>query len=1802
VRVFKKMLVTHSAGAWAALYHDKRLQIYSLHKAERVYVLPVEVDTMAFHPGEEPILAAATKNSVQIYGKKRGKFAQIQSVRAVNVSALIFSFEYLWCLAGRKLEGLMMTFQQRNFVHLSDEPDKSLTIPQKARNTTGMSACSRALALEAGTHLHIWCDEAFLPPLEHAAPIRESQWRSRQDGLVIVVLAGEGFYIWRESPLYDEMQFRLELMVYCGGIPKSIAIYEKIPKEYLYKPSHHRPSTLVPNTRYLKPLATMFVACTVGEIVKLFSVDLPEGKVLSYTFKDIAIPNAKRMIGLHVDHKIPFFVIETTHGDLEEWDATSHKLWALSTERGSPISIMSAHPSGILACICGNLIRWYDPPHKDIHVGREIVEGSWVDLAMIRSSSTAYPKAVAVNDEGEVYLIAPVTAGGSPKSIYEIANVPRAQRVFIRDDEEIILQGRETIQLGEISYGEVKGKIGTVTWHGRSTIPIPEGALVSVYQHSFATCIQGEAIVVDGRTIPTKERVMAIEYGGDSLAALFESGFIHLWSLNDGKMPIFLAKQRLPRAQRKQFEDTNEGGAFRSWNVQGPVSISASAAHSEDSCHLLSGRIEFQRMVGDVLICVFSGMNADGLCGPTVMVRTRGDGESWKTVSGWETADKVTAWCIGDRSFHLADDQVAQFRRWSPELKTEAKNSLQVPLYHPDALYHLSMHGQMDVVQQVLHQLQGALVGREPYPTTSVKDGIDTNFDLALLQERLHSKLANVEPSEQAKLLVWLPHFQKGLGPGDEGAVRFQLAWDLMTALEKTPCTRDAIGNYFTSKELIWALHSVDIANCVKCIMEKPTWADYNKTGFGYWCNAKTEFGAMKKAIEEIPKRILIANRGNKNPEDVALWYALLGRKTLLIALYKQADKVPLAKLLAENLHEEPWHTKIKKNAIELVRQKRYTLSAAFFFLAGEYSDAADLCVRYLQDLSLAMVVAQFGDQLSGTNECTQHVALEEVLPIAEAANDPFLKSIAYWHAGNYEMAWTALQTKGECARASSDFGLVKHSSEDSLGLPRVRKMVFQKLKDRRIEVPPSESPPIPIESYIVRRLAVVAKFNEVLSPSVQQALEMSMPRRSMSITRSLSSLYIDAPNPQACALNFDLPFLKSWRDLPISDFALSLRRWDQACLRPLRRLVRKTGPFTFDAPCFYIAMLVHKDNKIKFSLAMLLNLYALTPGLEMWQVDPAHGEQEGQEKGSAWASEILAAEFEEQEADEKEKMWTKEAQWGHLFMLISRGVTAPFWEDPSDSRVSVKMCTEDSRSPKAVAPTEGLKKFLNKLRFDAQLELRVSQLFAGLIITLCCDALRQVEPEVDKMLPIVNVIEERGRDMMTSLEDPTELAEALIGVDAELMLPSISFLTEAAYPVWRRLNCTHMLELFLTHSPKVHLSTFSLTHSSSKVLMKLKTVPAAIAGDSSQLLVKIWSDKTTGIPEDVHIPSAIRSTQWDLEAEAFLGQLADCKGSNERDQFSATTKPVSAQKNAYAPHARSNNHPDAPEPISHPKFARVHPFLPIYALVDNAHPMVQVFGFQHTASPLCSLDFSFGNKATPRGNQAKGVVWDHTHRLLGFTRTAFCLWSFRGETTSAPSNISPTQNPKAPFQPYFMQDTPQHQGIRAAIFVTPSIIATCGTPNDDMTQEKRTGLAVWDSLAQETLVAYDKMPDDQTVFDCLVVGPGPMFITVGSRSGTIGIFNIIEASWNRKLPNAHESVTFMFRMGRNMEYLATVSKSKASIKVWTHDWKEVSQREDLHADTSYLGSEDRLLFAQKMSNHHILTTGSDSVALHRII
>jgi hypothetical protein len=81
-------------------------------------------------------------------------------------------------------------------------------------------------------------------------------------------------------------------------------------------------------------------------------------------------------------------------------------------------------------------------------------------------------------------------------------------------------------------------------------------------------------------------------------------------------------------------------------------------------------------------------------------------------------------------------------------------------------------------------------------------------------------------------------------------------------------------------------------------------------------------------------------NKGSR-AEKAALWYILINKKNMLIALYKQepAQKRILDFLLSDFSNPKN-KTTASKNALALMSKKNYLLSCAFFLLAGNLKDA----------------------------------------------------------------------------------------------------------------------------------------------------------------------------------------------------------------------------------------------------------------------------------------------------------------------------------------------------------------------------------------------------------------------------------------------------------------------------------------------------------------------------------------------------------------------------------------------------------------------------------------------------------------------------------------------------------------------------------------------------------------------------------------------------------------------------------------------------------------------------------------------
>ena len=119
----------------------------------------------------------------------------------------------------------------------------------------------------------------------------------------------------------------------------------------------------------------------------------------------------------------------------------------------------------------------------------------------------------------------------------------------------------------------------------------------------------------------------------------------------------------------------------------------------------------------------------------------------------------------------------------------------------------------------------------------------------------------------------------------------------------------------------------------------------------------------MKKVIVAVSKQ-QIKESGQDEPEKCGLWLSLLGRRTVLAALYNAGGPAEkrLAQFFRNDLASEEWKLKAVKNGFALLGQKRHELSAAVFIFAGAYKEACDVLVKNLHDPQLALMMVGQND------------------------------------------------------------------------------------------------------------------------------------------------------------------------------------------------------------------------------------------------------------------------------------------------------------------------------------------------------------------------------------------------------------------------------------------------------------------------------------------------------------------------------------------------------------------------------------------------------------------------------------------------------------------------------------------------------------------------------------------------------------------------------------------------------------------------------------------------------------------------
>lgn len=191
-------------------------------------------------------------------------------------------------------------------------------------------------------------------------------------------------------------------------------------------------------------------------------------------------------------------------------------------------------------------------------------------------------------------------------------------------------------------------------------------------------------------------------------------------------------------------------------------------------------------------------------------------------------------------------------------------------------------------------------------------------------------------------------------------------------------------------------------------------WDRAKALGAGWWVSTTSE---CKKLAERIARADFSANR---NPDDAALWYIALGRRTTLAALYKAQQNTKMAQFLLRNFNAPENKTAASKNAYVLLSKHRLELAVAFFILSGNIEGAISLVRTRIKDDQLAIFLSRLVER-----EQEIRTSLTYVIERKNEYDD-HCRSIALWLVGNHDASLDV------ASKASRKIGMDKSSELDT--------------------------------------------------------------------------------------------------------------------------------------------------------------------------------------------------------------------------------------------------------------------------------------------------------------------------------------------------------------------------------------------------------------------------------------------------------------------------------------------------------------------------------------------------------------------------------------------------------------------------------------------------------------------------------------------------------------------------------------------------------------------------------------------------
>jgi len=157
-------------------------------------------------------------------------------------------------------------------------------------------------------------------------------------------------------------------------------------------------------------------------------------------------------------------------------------------------------------------------------------------------------------------------------------------------------------------------------------------------------------------------------------------------------------------------------------------------------------------------------------------------------------------------------------------------------------------------------------------------------------------------------------------------------------------------------------------------------------------------------------ERVALADyKRAQDPFDCLLWYVLLGKKNIVVALFKKAvDQIKTYEFLQRDFTQQQHRTAASKNAYALLSKKRYEHGIAFFVLAGGFQDALSVCINQLKDIQLAILICRLFETEMG-REPLQNIYRENFLRTGEITGDIWIRHCGYYLLGEHVTSYNCL-------------------------------------------------------------------------------------------------------------------------------------------------------------------------------------------------------------------------------------------------------------------------------------------------------------------------------------------------------------------------------------------------------------------------------------------------------------------------------------------------------------------------------------------------------------------------------------------------------------------------------------------------------------------------------------------------------------------------------------------------------------------------------------------------------------------------